>query len=123
VIKEENMWNQQTGSGAAMTDKYSADKQEEQKDTNCIAMAAYIQGNTGESDTYSDGNGPYAIREALLKRYDGEELTDVAILHKKYDNVIPSKKEECSINWETDLCHIAKKMEKVGASAKMDVEI
>jgi hypothetical protein len=117
------MWDQQTGTGTTMTDKYSAHELEEQKNTGCIAMVASIQGNTGESDAYTDGNSAYAIREALLKRYDGEQLTDLAVLHKKYNNVIPSMKKEYPIAWEMDLRHIAKNMEKAGASAKMDIEI
>jgi hypothetical protein len=48
-------------------DKYTADKQEEQRNTDCIAMAAYIQGNTGERDAYTDGNSAFAMREALFK--------------------------------------------------------
>jgi hypothetical protein len=123
VIKEENMWDQMRGTGAAITDKYSADKQEEEKNTNRIAMLAYIQGSTRESDAYTDVNSAYAIREALLKRYDREELTDLAVLHKKYDNVIPSRTKECPNAWERDIHHITKEMEKAGASAKTDVEI
>jgi hypothetical protein len=113
----------EVGTGATAVDKYKADKQEEQKNTNCIAMAAYIQGNTGERDAYTDGNIGFAMSEALLKRDDGEELTDLAVLHKKYDSVIPSKKKDCPTWWEADLQHIDKKMEKAGASHKMDVEI
>jgi hypothetical protein len=84
-------------------------------------MAAYIQENTGKCNAYTGGNSAYAIMMALLKRCVGEELIDLAVLHKTYNNVIPSKKKECPITWETDLHHIAKKMEKAGASAKMDI--
>jgi hypothetical protein len=31
VIKEERMWDRQTGTGATIANKYTADKQEEQK--------------------------------------------------------------------------------------------
>jgi hypothetical protein len=37
VIKQEKLWDQQVGTGAAAVDKYLADKQEEQKNTDCIA--------------------------------------------------------------------------------------
>jgi hypothetical protein len=86
-------------------------------------MVASIQGNTGESDGYTYGNSAFAMREALLERYDREEITDLAILHKKYNNVIPSEKIDYPTSWEADLQHIAKKMEKAGASCKTEIEI
>jgi hypothetical protein len=98
VIEEGNMWDQQTGAGINIADKWTAAKQEEQKNSDHIAMVAYIPRNTGESDAYTNCNSAFVIREALLKKYDGEELTDLAVLHKKYDNIIPSKKKEYPIS-------------------------
>jgi hypothetical protein len=54
------------------------------------------------------------MRKALLARYDVEDLMDLAILHKKDDDVIPSKKKECPNGWEMDLHYITIKMEKAG---------
>jgi hypothetical protein len=67
VIKEEIMWDQKTDTGITIADNWSAAKQEEHKNTNPKGMAAYIHGNTGESDAYTDGDSAFAIREALLK--------------------------------------------------------
>jgi hypothetical protein len=36
----------------------------------------------------------YAVRKAILARYGGEEITDLAVLRKKCNDVITSKKKE-----------------------------
>jgi hypothetical protein len=52
------------------TAKYMPIEQEEPKKTNCIAISAYIQGNTSESEIYMDEDSAYASKKALLARYD-----------------------------------------------------
>jgi hypothetical protein len=124
VIKNQNLWDHQTGTDpTAMVDTYTPAEKAEQKSTDRVAKAAYIQGNTGESEPYTDGDSSYIIRQALLDRYDGEELQDLAALQKKYNDVIPTRKKDCPTTWENDLRYIAEKMVKAGASAKTNAEV
>jgi hypothetical protein len=48
-------------------DHYTTDKQEELKITDRIAVSTYVQGNGPETETYTDKETAYEIREALEK--------------------------------------------------------
>jgi hypothetical protein len=48
----------------------------------------------------------------------------LAVLYKKYDDVIPSKKKEWSNGyWESGIYYTTQKLETSGASQKTDIEI
>ena len=74
-----------------MIDHYTTDEQEELKMTDRIAVSTYVQGNGPETETYTDKETAYEIRQALRERFENINTMGLAELVAKFYDVVKVK--------------------------------
>src|SRR5512136_2598032 len=85
VLTKENVWDDKDAAG---NDKYTAEEKEIIKNTDRVARAMYIQGNSGANEVCTDELTAYAIREKLKKKYQRADLLGLAELTAKFNNIV-----------------------------------
>jgi hypothetical protein len=78
-----------------MVDHYTTDEQEELKMTDRIAVSTYVQGNGPETETYTDKETAYEIRQALRERFENINTMGLTELEAKFYDVVKVKGSEC----------------------------
>jgi hypothetical protein len=74
-----------------MIDYYTTDEHEELKMTDRIALSTYVQGNGPETETYTDKETAYEIRQALRERFENINTMGLTELVAKFYDVVKVK--------------------------------
>jgi hypothetical protein len=121
VLLNENEWDAMSAGGTH--EKYDAAEKEVVKATDRVARSAYIQGNSGVNEIYTDKESAYEIREALRKKYERTDLMGLTELSRKFANVVSHGKYKPPDEWFSQLEYYNKLIRDAGGSEKTDDEI
>jgi hypothetical protein len=67
--------------------------------TDRIATSAYVQGNGPKTETYTDKETAYKIRNALRERFENINIMGLTELVAKFYDLVKKKGSECPDEW------------------------
>jgi hypothetical protein len=89
-----------------MIDHYTTDKQEELRMADRIAVSIYVQGNGPETETYTDKETAYEIRETLRERFENINTMGLTELVAKFYDAVKVKGSEFPDEWFSDMLYL-----------------
>jgi hypothetical protein len=87
-------------------DHYTPDEQEELKMTDRIAVSSYVQGNGPETETCTDRETAYEIRQALRERFENINTMGLTELVAKFYDIVKIKGNEGPDEWSSDMLYL-----------------
>jgi hypothetical protein len=106
-----------------MIDHCTTDKQEELKMTDRIAVSTYVQGNGPETETYTDKETAYEIREVLRERFENINTMGLTELVAKFYDVVKVKGSECPDELISDMLYLNDQIVRANGTKRSDAEI
>jgi hypothetical protein len=106
-----------------MVDYYTTDKQEELKMTDRMAVNMYVQGNGPETETYTDKETAYEIREALIERFENINTMGITELVAKLYDVVKVEGSDPPDEWFSDMLYLNDQIVRANGAKRSDVEI
>jgi hypothetical protein len=99
---------------------YTTDEQEELKMTDRIAVSTYLQGNGPETETYTDKETAYEIRESLRERFENINTMGLTDLVSKFYDVVKVKGSECPDEWFSDMLYLNDQIVRANGTKRSD---
>jgi hypothetical protein len=93
-----------------MDNHYTDDEINELQMTDRIAVRPYVQGNGPETDTCTDKETAYEIREALREHYENMNPLGLTELVAKFYDVVKLKGNECPDEWFSGMLYLNEQM-------------
>jgi hypothetical protein len=106
-----------------MTDHYTPDEQEELKMTDRIAVSTYVQGNGPETETYTDKETAYEIREAPREKFENINTMGLTELVAKFYDVVKVKGTKCPDKWFSEMLYLNDQIVRANGTKRSDAEI
>jgi hypothetical protein len=104
-------------------DHYTTDEQEELKMTERIVVSTYVQGNGPKTETYTDKETAYEIRQALRERFENINTMGLTELVDKFYDVVKVKGSECPDEWFSDMLYLNDQIVRTNGTKRSDAEI
>jgi hypothetical protein len=121
VLTKQKPWDEKGKDGKLLND---SDTIKNMKETNRLAVTAYVLSLGGEALTYArDQEFAYDIREGLKNRYLGSNRMHLAKLQYEYNTYIRKNKRACPDQWFSELNYMSKKIADCGYHQKTKSEI
>jgi hypothetical protein len=106
-----------------MKDHYTPDEQEELQMTDRIAVSTNAQGNGTETETYTDRETAYEIRQALRERFENINTMGLTELVAKFFEVVKVKGNKCPDEWFSDILYLNDQIVRANGTKRSDAEI
>ena len=87
------------------------------------AVSTYIMGNSGETDTYTNGATAFDIRESLRQRYENKDPLGLSELTELYLTSVTRHIDECPDIWFSDIKYYMNLIVEAGGTKRTDKEI